>query len=54
MKILCFPPKIPLLFFCKPCFHATVQKLRLPDYVILLHATILGMTLKGLVIICSQ
>ena len=53
MKILYFPKKL-LYFFCDPCFYATAQKFRLLDFVILLHATILGMTLKGLVSICSQ
>ena len=35
-------------------FFATVQKLKLPDYVILLHASVLGVILKGLVSICFQ
>ena len=35
--------------FCDPRFYKTIQKFRLLDYVILLHATVLGMTLKGLV-----
>ena len=48
MKILYFPKKIPVIFFCDPCFYATVQNFRLLDYDILLHATVLGMTLKGL------
>ena len=52
MKVLYFPKKSPP-FFCDPCFYATVQKFRLL-YVILLHATILSMTLKGLASVCSQ
>ena len=55
MKIFYFPNKIPIVFFfCDSCFYATVQKFRLLDYAILLHATIWVMTLKGLVNICSQ
>ena len=46
-------PEIPQ-FFCDSCFYATAQKIRLLDYVILLHATVLGMTLKGLVSVCFQ
>ena len=38
-----FSPKIPIFFF-GPCFYATVQKFRLLECVILLHATILGIT----------
>ena len=53
MKILYFP-KIFLYFLSDPSFYATVQKFRLLDYVVLLHTTILGMTLKGLVSVCSQ
>ena len=53
MEILYFPKKFFYLF-CDSCFYATVQKFKLLVYVILLHKTILGMTLKGLVSICSQ
>ena len=42
------------IFFRDPCFYATIHKFRLPDYVILLHATILCMILKDLVSVCSQ
>ena len=38
-----------LVFFCDLCFYVTVQMFRLLDYVILLHATVLSMILKGLV-----
>ena len=34
-------------FFCDPCFYVTVQKFRLPYYLILLHEAVLHMTLKG-------
>ena len=54
MKILYLLKYFLKYFFCDPCFYATVQKFRLLDYIILLHATILGMALKGLVSICSQ
>ena len=37
------------IFFCDPYFYAIVQRLRLLDHVILLHASVLGMTLKALV-----
>ena len=53
MKILYFPQKITL-FFCDSCFYAPVMKFRLLDYVILLHGTILDMTLKGPVHVYSQ
>ena len=53
MKVLYFPKKF-LYFFFDPCFHPTVQKFRLLDHATMLHATILGMTLKGLVSVCSQ
>ena len=43
MKILYFPQKF-LYFFFGPCFCATAQKFRLLECVILLHATILGIT----------
>ena len=49
MKILFFPQNS--YFFCD---NATVQKFRLLHFVILLHATTLGMTLKGLLSICFQ
>ena len=52
MKIFIFPKNS--YFFCDPCFCTTVQKFRLLDYAGLLHATILGMTLKGLVRDYSQ
>ena len=45
----CTLPRIVLIFFCDTRFYATVQKFRQPNYVILEHATILGMTLKDLV-----
>ena len=47
-------PKISQIYFCDPCFYATVGKFRLLGDVILLHATVLGMTVKGLVSICFQ
>ena len=53
MEILYFPEKF-LYFFSDPCFYPTAQKFRRVDYVIVLHATILGMTLKGLVSVCCQ
>ena len=43
-----------ILFLCDPCFYATVQRFKLLDYIILLHATILGKTLKSVVSTCSQ
>ena len=47
-KVLYSPPqKIALIL-------VFMQLSRRLDYVILLHATILGMTLKGLVRFCSQ
>ena len=49
MKILYFSKYSSNIFFCDPCFYETVQKFRPLDYVILSHATVLGMTLKGLV-----
>ena len=49
-----FSQKIPLNFSYDPCFNATVHKFRLLNYVILLHATILRMILKGLVFIFSE
>ena len=49
MKILNFPKNYSNIFFEDPCFYATVQKFRQLDYVKLLHATVLGMTLKDLV-----
>ena len=49
MKILHFPKKF-LYFFHDPCFYVTVQNFRLLDYVILLHATILGMTFQQCII----
>ena len=52
MKILYFPKKF-LYFFCDPCFYSTVQKFQLLD-VILSHATILSMTLKGLASVCFR
>ena len=54
MKMFDFPKKFLRYFFCDPCFYATVEKFRLLDHVIVLHATILGMTLKGLLSTCSQ
>ena len=45
MKILYFPKNIP----CDSCFYVTVQKFKLLDYVMVLHAKILGMALIGLV-----
>ena len=53
MKIYIFQKNFPI-FVCDSCFYATVQKFRLSDCIILLHAAILGMTLKGLVSACSQ
>ena len=53
MKILYFPKKFLYIFF-DPCFYPSVQKFRLLDYVIMVHGTILVMTLKGLVSVCSQ
>ena len=53
MKVLYFPKKF-LYFFFDPCFHPTVEKFRLLDHVTMLHATILDMTLKALVSVCSQ
>ena len=41
-------------FSCDPCSYAFVQKFKMLGYVILLHAALLGMTLKGLVSICLQ
>ena len=52
--MLYFPKQFLDYFFCDPCFYAPVQNFRLLDYVILLHATIQSMTLKGLVSACSQ
>ena len=49
MKKFYFP--VLIFFFCDPCLYATLQKFRLLDYVILLRATILGMTLKGLFVL---
>ena len=54
MKILCFPKTFLQYSLCDPCFYPTIQKFRLLYNVILLHATILGMTLKGLGSICFQ
>ena len=45
--------KVLIIFFCDPCFYVTVEKFRLLDYVILLHATFLSMALKGLLSVCS-
>ena len=53
MKILHLSQKI-LQYFFYICFYANAKKFRLLDLVILLHAIIQGMTLKGLVSICSQ
>ena len=50
MKKICFS----LYFFCDPCFYATVEKFRLLDYLILLYATVLGMTLKSLVFVFNK
>ena len=47
MKILCFA-KIPLIFL------VTTLTFRLLDYAILLHATVLCMTLKDLLSICFR
>ena len=54
MRILHLSQKILQYFFYDLCFHANAKKFRLLDLVILLHAIILGMTLKGLVSICSH
>ena len=54
MNILCFPKNCTNVFFCDPCVYATVQKFRLLDYVILLHAAVLGKNSKGLVSIWFQ
>ena len=43
MEILYFPNFPP--FFSDPHFYATVKNFRLLDYVMLLHATVLGMRL---------
>ena len=48
MKLFIFAENSSI-FIWDPFFYATVQKFRLLDYVILLHATILSMALKGLV-----
>ena len=53
MESLYFPKKF-LYFLFDPWFYANVQKFRLLDYVLLLHAKILSMTLKGLISICSE
>ena len=47
MKILYFPKMV--VFFCDPYFYATVHIFRQLNYVILVHARVFGMTLKGLV-----
>ena len=52
VKILYLPQKF-LYFFCGPCLYAIVQKFRLLDNVILIHAKNLGMTLKDLVSVSS-
>ena len=54
MKALYFPKNFSSIFFCDPCFYATVQKFRLLDYVKLLHAIVLDMAFKGLLSICFQ
>ena len=48
MNILNFPK----YFFCDPSFYVTVQKFRMLGYMVLLHATVLGIMLKGLVSSC--
>ena len=53
IKVLYFPQKSLWYFFSDPCFCATVQKFRLLDQIIMLNATILGMTLKSMVSVCS-
>ena len=53
MKILDFSKNF-LYFFFDPRFYPNVEKFRLLDHVIMLHAAILGMTLKDLVSVCSQ
>ena len=50
MNILNFPK----YFFCDPSFYVTVQKFRMLGYMVLLHATVLGIMLKGLVSSCFQ
>ena len=52
MKNLYFPKQF-LYFFCDLCFKRTVQKFRLVDCHTV-HATILSMTLKDLLSVCSQ
>ena len=54
MKVFYFPKNSSNIFFWDPCFYLTVQKYRLLDYVILLHATVLDVTLKGLVFVCNK
>ena len=50
MKILYFPKYSSNIYNLRdPCFYTTVQEFRLLNYVMLLHAAVLGMTLKGLV-----
>ena len=49
MKILHFPKSVGIFFSV-----ILVFKFRLLDYVILLHAAVLGTTLKGLLSICFQ
>ena len=49
MKIIILSQKFIEYFFSDPCFYVTVQKFRQPHYVIQLHATVVGMILKGLV-----
>ena len=46
MKSLYFPKNSSRLFFCDPCFYWTAQKFRVLDYVILLCAIVLGITLR--------
>ena len=53
MEILYFPTKFLQCFFCDCCFHVTFNNFWLVGYVILSHATILGMALKDLLSVCS-
>ena len=41
--------KLSYFFGCDPSLNAIFKKCELLDYVMLLHETVLGMTLKGLV-----
>ena len=48
MKVIYFSKKFLKYLFSDSCFYVTLQKFRLLDYVMLLHVTILGMTLVNI------